>query len=266
MTAPPPAGEASVTITAITHRGAVRASNQDALAIGALTAAEVDMEDPVRVTLALRRPVVAVVADGLGGHAAGEVAAALAARRLAAAAHLLTGEDAVDRLLKDVNDELYRVAAADPIRVGTGATIVGVVMALDGTLWFNVGDARLYREHGGYLGQVSIDDSPRLVEAEPGAELTPSTIVTQSLGGAATPTPIEPHIGLEGGPPVGRWLLCSDGLSDLVPVPTMERILADAADDLRAVEGLRAAAMHASGKDNISIALISADRRSQTRA
>jgi serine/threonine protein phosphatase PrpC len=232
----------------------MRQRNQDALAIGALTAVDIDLIDPVRVTLPLRAPVVAAVADGLGGHAAGEVAAALTVRRLAAGAQLLTDADAVARLLHEINDDLYRLAAEDPARAGTGATVAGLVLTPHETLWFNVGDARAYREDGGYLGQVSVDDSPTSPAGATGTGTT-STVVTQSLGGAPVPTAMHPHVGCRPGTDPDRWLLCSDGLSDLVPIATMERLLRDN-DDLRAVRELWAAAMNASGRDNISIALV----------
>jgi serine/threonine protein phosphatase PrpC len=243
-----------VEVTALTHRGAIRQRNQDALVIGALTAADIDLIDPVRVTLPLRAPVVAAVADGLGGHAAGEVAAALTVRRLAAGAQLHTDADAVARLLREVNDDLYRLAAEDPARAGMGATVAGLVLTAQETLWFNVGDARAYREDGGYLGQVSVDDSPSRPAgaAEAG---TASTVVTQSLGGAPARTAVDPHVGCHSGTAPDRWLLCSDGLSDLVPIATMERLLREH-DDLDGVRELWAAAMNAGGRDNISIALV----------
>jgi serine/threonine protein phosphatase PrpC len=253
MSWPLPRDAQLVEVTALTHRGAMRQRNQDALAIGPLTAADLDLIDPVRVTLPLRAPVVAAVADGLGGHAAGEVAAALTVRRLAGA-HQLTGADAVVRCLQEVNDDLYRLAAEDPARTGTGATVAGLVLTAQETLWFNVGDARAYREDGGYLGQVSVDDSPPRPAGAAEAETT-STVVTQSLGGAPVPTAVHPHVGCHPGTAPDRWLLCSDGLSDAVPIATMERLLRDH-DDLHGVRELWAAAMNAGGRDNISIALV----------
>ena len=224
MSWPLPRDAQLVEVTALTHRGAMRQRNQDALAIGPLTAADLDLIDPVRVTLPLRAPVVAAVAD------------------------------AVVRCLQEVNDDLYRLAAEDPARTGTGATVAGLVLTAQETLWFNVGDARAYREDGGYLGQVSVDDSPPRPAGAAEAETT-STVVTQSLGGAPVPTAVHPHVGCHPGTAPDRWLLCSDGLSDAVPIATMERLLRDH-DDLHGVRELWAAAMNAGGRDNISIALV----------
>ena len=79
--------------------------------------------------------------------------------------------------------------------------------------------------------------------------------ITQSLGGSGNST-IVPHVGQDTEPGPGAWLMCSDGLSDLVPLEEMERIIAEAGDDNIAVYNLWQAAMNASGRDNISILLV----------
>uniref|UniRef100_UPI00036B8411 PP2C family protein-serine/threonine phosphatase n=1 Tax=Nocardiopsis chromatogenes TaxID=280239 RepID=UPI00036B8411 len=78
--------------------------------------------------------------------------------------------------------------------------------------------------------------------------------ITQSLGGSGS-TAMVPHVGRDAEPDPSAWLMCSDGLSDLVPQEEMERIIAEAADDEGAVYALWRAAMDASGRDNISILL-----------
>lgn len=260
-----------VTVTAMTHRGAVRDGNEDAFVIGALTAAGVDTADPVVVRLLVEEPTVVAVADGLGGHRAGEVAAALAVRRLAEHARS-TG---VGELLREINAELYGLAGANPAWAGAGTTVVGLWLTPHRTSWFNVGDSRLYREVGGYLGQVSVDDSPAPdrngsdgdgsgpAGGGPGpagperAGAGRTHLVLQSLGGAARFEPVHPHTGTERYLPGSRWLICSDGLSDHVDVAGMERILAENPDDdVRAVKALWVAAMNAGGRDNITALLV----------
>jgi serine/threonine protein phosphatase PrpC len=131
-------------------------------------------------------------------------------------------------------------------------------------MWFNVGDSRVYREDGGYLGQLSVDDSVGgpAGDGDDGAVAAHSSIVTQSLGGAAMVTPISAHIGVEPAEPANpdggaaRWLVCSDGLTDMVPLADIEKILATEPADARAVKALWAAAMNAGGRDNISVILV----------
>ncbi|WP_441249537.1 PP2C family protein-serine/threonine phosphatase [Kitasatospora sp. McL0602] len=241
MTGPRTAVE--VTVTAMTHRGAVRTGNEDAFVIGTLTAANVDTVDPVVVRLLVEEPAVVAAADGLGGHNAGEIAAALTVRRLAERAR----STEVGELLREINAELYELATADRACAGAGTTAVGLWLTPHRVRWFNVGDSRLYREHGGYLGQVSVDDSP--------ADVT--NLVLQTLGGAPSFEPVHPHTGTEPYVPGSRWLICTDGLSDLVGVAEMELILAENSDDdVRAVKALWVAAMNAGGRDNITTLLV----------
>ncbi|WP_426403147.1 PP2C family protein-serine/threonine phosphatase [Streptomyces sp. R-07] len=243
-----------VTVTAMTHRGAVREGNEDAFVIGALTAAGVDTVDPVVVRLLVEEATVVAVADGLGGHSAGEVASALAVRRLAERAPRSAG---AGDLLREINAELYELAETDPACAGAGTTAAGLWLTPHRVSWFNVGDSRLYREDDGYLGQVSVDDSPAADRDGPGRAVDRTHLVLQALGGAARFEPVHPHTGTERFVPGGRWLICSDGLSDLVDVAEMERILAEnSRDDVRAVKALWVAAMNAGGRDNITALLV----------
>lgn len=252
-----------VRVTAMTHRGAVRPGNEDALVVGGFVASEVDLADPVTWRLDTPEPVVVAVADGLGGYGGGERASALAAHRLAAAGPTLAGADAVRAVLTEISAEIEK-AAAEPGLAGMGTTVAGLVLSPGRGLWFSVGDSRVYQENGGYLGQLSDDDSPAaaladLADGPDGPDGTggPTThLVTQYLGGP-TADGLHPHVGDLDPEVPARWLLCSDGLSDLVPVAEMERLLRAEPDETRAVKALWVAAMNASGRDNISIMLVS---------
>src|SRR5699024_808197 len=72
-----------VIVTALTHRGAVRPANEDAVVMGALTVAGANMTSPVRCVLPVGEPVILAVADGIGGQAAGEIASEHAVHRMA---------------------------------------------------------------------------------------------------------------------------------------------------------------------------------------
>jgi serine/threonine protein phosphatase PrpC len=252
----PPEGPV-VTVTVLTHRGAHREANEDAVVVGTRTFAGISAAQPQVVTWPLVAPVVVAVADGLGGHAAGEVAAEHAVRRLAAIGAELTSRDAVVTALQTVSGEITAMGEADSERTDMGTTVVGLVLTAAGTLWFNVGDSRVYSLSDGYLGQLSIDDTPAARFAEPGESPEPTSIVTQILGRGRVP-PLA-HTGVEAAHPGATYLLCSDGLSDLVPLEQLEQVLsgaASAADDTVAVKALWAAAMNAGGRDNITIVLV----------
>ena len=232
---------AEVTVTALTHRGAVRAENEDAFVAGPIVACS-SMTHPAICTLPTVEPVVVAVADGIGGQVAGEIASEHVARRLAEVGGRLQTLEHVRELLHALDEEVQDHAAQHAEFAGMGTTIAGVVVSpAGGHVWFNVGDSRVYRVDGARLVQVSEDDSP------PGG----SSFITQSLGGRSSGV-ITPHLGAEAGT---AWLLCTDGLTDLVPAGEIEKVLAGAGSDEAAVYALWQVAMGAGGKDNISVVL-----------
>ncbi|MFC7326528.1 PP2C family protein-serine/threonine phosphatase [Marinactinospora rubrisoli] len=244
----------AVSVTALTHRGAVRQANEDAVVLGALTVAGADMNAPARCVLPVTDPVVVAVADGLGGHAAGEIASEHAVHRMAESGPQLTGPDSIDLLLKHIDEEIKEHAGQHAEFSGMGTTVAGVLLTADGNFWFNVGDSRTYRLQDGRLIQLSEDDSPALPPSEDGKPVT-TNFITQSLGGSGASAMV-PHVGRDPEPGPGAWLMCSDGLSDLVTLEEMERIIAAADSDESAVQELWRAAMDASGRDNISVLLV----------
>jgi serine/threonine protein phosphatase PrpC len=136
--------------------------------------------------------------------------------------------------------------AAEPMFIGMGTTVVGLLLAADRVIWFNVGDSRLYRCGNGALQQISVDDVP------PGER---TGMITQSLGGSFAFTPVEPHIGSDALAIPSRWLLCSDGLTDMLGFKEIARCIE--ADDEEAAQDLIQAALAAGGHDNISLIIVS---------
>lgn len=222
-------------VTAMTHNGAQRDHNEDALALGPLTICGVSQQDPV--TVELPTPAVIAVADGMGGHAAGEQASAHTVRTLAA-----TPDKDVAATLTQIDQDLLAMSRKDPAIAGLGTTVAGVLLTEDGGTYFTAGDSRVYGEHGGYLAQLSTDDRG------------PTGGLTQCLGGRTDASPLE--VTVHPLPAADRLLLCSDGLSDLVDLETMEELLNSGEPPSRITKSLWAAAMNASGRDNITIALI----------
>jgi serine/threonine protein phosphatase PrpC len=256
----------SAIVTAFSHIGAVRDINQDSIVVGAWTLCANVTPQPQRFSMELGEPLVVAVADGLGGHAGGEVASSLVVRDLAALGARLRSSGDVEKALRQVDLNTYAAAAAQPELRGMGTTVAGVLLHGDMSVPFNIGDSRTYRWRSGDSGvleQVSTDDSPPLF---PGQRST--HIVTQTLGGSFHPEPIHPHVGP--GEPIGRdaFLICSDGLTDLVADDEISEALhiaqlapaAGALDaDATAIRTLWSAAMAAGGIDNISIVIARLD-------
>jgi protein phosphatase len=124
-----------------THPGK-RASNEDALLVA-----------PGRGLF--------VVADGMGGHRAGEVASALAVETVdqVLGSGSNPGSDELERAVRQANDRVLAVAESEPDYAGMGTTLVVVLMDGDRVVFASVGDSRLYRWRGGTLTQLTRDDS-----------------------------------------------------------------------------------------------------------
>ena len=232
-----------VEATAFTHKGLLRENNEDSIAVAGWVA-DTEMTGARRSRHQLSEPLIFALADGMGGHAGGEIASRYAIKRLAEPMSPCE-QDLCDRLAA-INAELYQTMAAVPPLFGMGTTAVGLLLTASRAIWFNIGDSRLYRQRGMRLEQLSTDDIP------PGPR---SGIITQTLGGGASFMPVAPHLGGEDLDVPSRWLLCSDGLTDMVEESELEQAMS--LRDEEALGAMFTQAMAAGGADNISIILVS---------
>lgn len=240
-----------VAVSAITHPGLLRERNEDSLAVGPWTLCATVTESPQTLVFPLGTPVTVAVADGLGGHPGGDLASSLVARRIAMLGPALDSEVAVRDALNACNRAVYQAAGGDePTELtAMGTTVAGVVVREDAVLVFNVGDSQVLAVDGDGLRQVSVDDNP----PHPPGRTT--SLVTQCLGGSRTFRQVDPHISTEPLEPGTRYVVCSDGLTDPVPVDTVEGILREHEDGRAAFELWRAA-IEAGGPDNITVAVL----------
>jgi serine/threonine protein phosphatase PrpC len=245
-------GELPVTslarVSAVSHAGRQRDVNEDFLVAGPFLPERHDYAiEAFTIEIPLVEPMVVAVIDGLGGHAGGEIASEFIGGFLHEHQRHFDSPQLVAELLQQVNDELFGVGRDDPKLSALGATLAGLAIAEDCNLWFNVGDSRVYVDAAGYLTQLSVDDSPA---GPDGGSLT--SVVLQTIGGTTELMHIEPHVGHcnEG----QRFLLCTDGLTDLVSINDIERAMA--IEDTAAVQRLLELALQAGGRDNISIAVV----------
>jgi serine/threonine protein phosphatase PrpC len=139
---------------------------------------------------------------------------------------------------------------------GMGTTVAGLVGGATELIFFNVGDSRVYREQNGYLRQLSIDDTSGPDGAGVGQTTGKRTshVLMQALGGSLRPLQIGPHLRREILAPNSRYLICSDGLTDMVEQDTMEACLND--DDELTVMNLLERALASGGEDNISLLIV----------
>jgi len=239
-----------IAVSALSHVGLVRDGNEDSLVVGPWTLCGAQTDSPQTFVFPLGTPLVVAVADGLGGHPGGELASGLVVRRLARAGPSLDGEQPIRDALEECNRVLYGAAAGDPELTSMGTTVAGVAVLPELLVAFNVGDSRVYRVGPDGIEQVSVDDRP----SEPG--WLSGHIVTQSLGGHDRYTPVDAHLASSPLPTDARFLVCSDGLTDVVPTEALARILHDYQDGRAAFE-LWKAAIEEGGPDNITLAVVS---------
>jgi serine/threonine protein phosphatase PrpC len=243
-----------------TGRGRVRAHNEDSLAIDD-DIPRLEMSASVQRVLDTDRPRVVLVADGMGGENSGEIASRLVGERLAMRLKEITlGQSSIVDMLRKTNRDVFDEMTVRPELGGMGSTVAGMVIA-NGDGWtFNVGDSRTYRLQDRYLEQLSHDDSADSVSYGHADNHAKTGRITQCLGGARQFIEIDPHVRRVRLATGSQFLLCSDGLSDVVSLDDMELACAEA-NGVQVVDALFEAAMTAGGPDNISIVLIRVEKK-----
>lgn len=218
-----------------------------------------------------------ILADGMGGYKAGEVASAIAAttvhheivsglkhvrqRQLSKSDKLHAESGVVRNAIITANSRIYSTAQKEPECHGMGTTIVVCLFHNDCVTVAHVGDSRIYRQRAGHFSQVTRDHSliQELIDRglygpEDAARNAPKNLVTRALG-------IEPEVKVdvaeekvEAG---DLYLLCSDGLNDMVDDEEIHLTLGKYTGNLvRAAEELIRKANANGGKDNTSIILV----------
>jgi len=199
-----------------------------------------------------------VVADGMGGAQAGEVASRTAADAFDVDLPDGPPEKVLRETILAANRRIHDLARADPSRAGMGTTLTAAIVdpAGEEVAIGHVGDSRAYRLRDGRLEQLTRDHS--LVEemrrkgqiTDAQAEDHPQrSIITRALG----PEPeVEPDVHTVAGSPGDVFLICSDGLTTMVNEERIAKLLGDAGSMEAAVRALVEEANRAGGRDNIT--------------
>jgi serine/threonine protein phosphatase PrpC len=200
-----------------------------------------------------------VVADGVGGEAAGEVASALAAEALSRLADDDDQADPQDRLrdgFAEANRRIAESATENPDQQGMATTVTALLFTGDRLDIGHAGDSRAYRYRDGRLDRLTRDDSYVQELIEQGAIDVSDvayhpyrSVVTKTLQGG----PVEPTLTTTKVHPGDRYLVCSDGLSDVLDDDQIAADLADTDDPDQAVERLAARALDSGATDNVTV-------------
>jgi protein phosphatase len=261
------AGPITVHVFGRTDVGRTREHNEDAFVVADLTADDASLQPSVRTHPAGPRGTLFMVADGMGGAAAGEIASEMATaivlrelRREWLSSTKLTGDSfaaAIKHAASAANAEINAYAAnhAEYRGMGTTATIAGM---LGDTLYLaQVGDSRAYLVRDGVARQITKDQSlmQKLVEAgeiteEEAEHSERRNIILQALGPEATVKVDLTHQKLRQG---DTLVLCSDGLSGQVTRDQIGRVVAEEQDLMAVCKRLIDLANSAGGPDNITV-------------
>lgn len=206
------------------------------------------------------------VADGMGGHNAGEVASAMAVQLLRDSTNQqINSPDSFIELITTINDAIFTAATGTSEQRGMGTTLTAIAVASSAStnnhvVVVNVGDSRTYILRQGELRQVTIDHSyvqelvsEGVISADDARTHPRRNIVTRALGidsrviADSWTLPIVDH---------DRYMLCSDGLVDEISNEEILAILMQNLDPQRAAESLMAAANDRGGRDNVTVIVV----------
>jgi serine/threonine protein phosphatase PrpC len=237
---------------AVSHVGKIRANNQDSGYAGTQ---------------------LFVVADGMGGHAGGDVASALALKRVMEAdrpyASANDAEFALHASLIAANSLLAETVFEHPELTGMGTTVSAILRSGDAIAIAHIGDSRIYLLRDGTLQQITADhtfvqrlvDSGRITPEE--AAVHPRRSVLMRVLGDVDAAP-EIDTTVHDVKPGDRWLICSDGLSSYVSDEKIEIVLNGLASTRDAADRLIKESLDQGAPDNVTVVIVDIDESSDS--
>lgn len=226
----------SIAAAGATHIGCVRRRNEDAFYVGRNLAA---------------------VADGLGGHVAGDVASTVVIESMRRADRDVPPTqlaDALGRAIGAANEAMRQRIREDAALAGMGSTLVALLWSGDTAALANVGDSRAYLLRDGRTEQITEDHTyGRLLAGAALVPTLPDRLVRFLDGRPAGRSADIVTWNLRSG---DRWLLCSDGLSSYVPHEQIHAVLVSGDSADVACERLVALALDNGGPDNVTVAIV----------
>ncbi|NMO51333.1 serine/threonine-protein phosphatase [Actinoplanes sp. TBRC 11911] len=200
-----------------------------------------------------------VVADGMGGMAAGDLASRIAIDAMTSLDVPIENDqqmDALHQALEVANGHIADQVVADQSLQGMGTTLTAVIFSGTQAAMAHVGDSRAYLMRDGRLNQLTKDDTyvqmlidQGLLRPDEAAGHPRRSVVTRVLQGE----PVSPAYVIVQPEPGDRWLLCSDGLTAVVSNETIEQELLAAADPKSCTERLIDLALRGGGPDNVTV-------------
>lgn len=254
----------SVTASVQTDAGCVREANED-------SGRHVSPNDP---ETQLKKGILTIVADGMGGHASGEVASQMAVDLIseiyyADKAH--SASDALRNATEKANRRIYDISLTDEKMFGMGTTVIALVLLNDKAFSAHVGDSRLYRLRGQKMEMMTLDHSQvmemvkyGIISLEEARNHDDKNVILRAVGTQPDlDVEVSEFFAVEAG---DQFLLCSDGLCDMLEDETICAIWASATDVHAAGEELINQAKRRGGHDNITVGIVRVSAQGDSEA
>ncbi len=251
----------NIDCSAFTHNGIARPKNEDSILYDGWIRNQ-PMEEPVALITGPHPSGVHVfaLADGLGGHSSGDIASQFVLTWIYAAIAESSeiSQSSLTKILQDAHRALFEISSTVSSYRGMGSTVAGLVICPGGSVYlFHVGDSRIYRREDRFLQLLTKDDrleSAGYGENEQGNNT--QTALLQCLGGLTKFSEITPHIfRMDVLDKPETFLLCSDGVSDMISQDEMEASMSDYPEGT--IRTLFERVRDAGARDNVSIMLVS---------
>jgi len=221
-----------------------------------------------------RKGTLTIVADGMGGHASGEVASQMAVELISEiyyADQTNSAPDALRNAIEQANGQIYQTSLTDEKLFGMGTTVIALVLLNDAAFSAHVGDSRLYRRRGQTMEMMTLDHSQvmemvkyGIISMEEARNHDDKNVILRAVGTQPTVEvevsdvfPIEPN---------DEFLLCSDGLCDMLDDDEILQTWLAASDVHTAVENLIEAAKESGGHDNITVGIVRVSKAGEMQA
>jgi PPM family protein phosphatase len=243
-----------ITASVQTDTGCVREANEDA-------GRHVSPNDK---EILLRKGTLTIVADGMGGHASGEIASAMAIDLIGEIYYADVQNPpalALKNAIETASAEIFETSLTNEKYFGMGTTVAALVVLSETAIAAHVGDSRIYRLSGGRMEMLTLDHSQVMEMVKHGIltmdearEHDDKNVILRAVGTQASveaeisaPFAVEPN---------DEFLLCSDGLSDMLTDDEIWEIWANYRDIHAACERLIEAAKQRGGHDNITVGIV----------
>jgi len=244
----------TVTATVQTDAGCVREANED-------SGRHVLPNDP---ETQFKKGILTIVADGMGGHASGEIASQMAVDLISEiyyADKTKSAPDALKNAIEQANKQIYETSLTDEKMFGMGTTVIALVLLNDKAFSAHVGDSRLYRLRGQNMEMMTLDHSQvmemvkyGIISMEEARNHDDKNVILRAVGTQpAVEAELSESFTVEAN---DQFLLCSDGLCDMLEDEAIRGIWAAAKDVHAAGEQLIEQAKENGGHDNITVGIV----------